>query len=216
MLIIKNALIVNEGKSFRGYVAVDPPFIAAVGEGDIPDHLLADVAHTIDADGRMLIPGVIDTHVHFRDPGMTRKGDMATESVAAVRGGVTSIIDMPNTNPATVTIAEWEKKMERAAQVCRCNYAFFLGATNSNLDELLRADYSRVAGVKLFLGSSTGNMLVDRHEMLQQLFSQVRALIAVHAESEPIIAANRKAVKEQYADTPVPLKMHAEIRSRKA
>lgn len=215
-LLIHNAEIVNEQSRFRGYVAVNGQFISAVGSGDPPAGLLSSAAEVIDARGGMLMPGAIDTHVHFRDPGLTRKGDFESESAEAVAGGVTSVVDMPNTNPATVSIDALEAKMAHAAEAMHCNYAFFIGATNSNLDELLRADYTRVAGVKLFLGSSTGNMLVDRRSMLEDLFSRVDALIAVHAESEAVIAANRSRISAMYPEGEVPLRCHPEIRSRRA
>lgn len=217
-LLIVNALVVNEGTEHIGYVAVEGRLIAATGAGAPPADLAAGASRVIDARGGMLMPGVIDTHVHFRDPGLTQKADFASESKAAVEGGVTSVIDMPNTNPATVTLDAFEQKMEMAAEKSHCNYGFFIGATNTNIEELRRADYSRVAGVKLFLGSSTGNMLVDRREMLDSLFSSVpQALIAVHAESESEVAANRRAFSERYADRgTVPLECHPLIRSRKA
>lgn len=199
-LLIHNAYIVNEGRSQRGFVAVDGPTISTVGYGDAPASLIDNSAEIIDGRGRLLLPGVIDTHVHFRDPGLTHKADMATESRAAVAGGVTSFIDMPNTKPLTVTRQLVEEKMARAAEVSVANYGFFIGATDSNIDELLLADYTRVAGVKLFMGSSTGNMLVDDTETIDRIFSQVPALIAVHAEDEPTLRARREAVVARYGE----------------
>ena len=215
-----NALIVDDNRSFHGYVAVDGKIIAEAGthqqwlameESGAGMH----GASVIDAGGNMLIPGVIDEHVHFRDPGLTQKGDMATESAAAVAGGVTSFIDMPNTRPATVTMADVESKIERAAQVSAANYGFFIGATNDNLDRLLDADYTRVAGVKLFLGSSTGNMLVDSDTTLDRIFSQVPALIAVHAESEAVIAASRSRLLDE-CEGSIPVERHPDVRPRQA
>lgn len=213
--IIFNARVALDDKIVPGYVVIEGEYIAEVGEGNAPESLL-DGTHTlIDADGRLVMPGVIDEHVHFRDPGLTHKADMMSESRAAVAGGVTSFIDMPNTVPATTTIAAVEDKMARAAEVSSANYAFFIGATNSNIDELLAADYTKIAGVKLFLGSSTGNMLVDSESTISRIFAEVPALIAVHAEDEAIIAANRKKVIDKYGDD-APVELHPLIRSREA
>ncbi|MBD5256745.1 MAG: dihydroorotase [Bacteroides sp.] len=213
--VIYNARIANEGKIQAGYVIIEGKFILEVGFGDVPGAFLNDRNTLIDADGRLVMPGVIDEHVHFRDPGLTHKADMLTESRAAVAGGVTSFIDMPNTVPATTTVAAVEGKMERAAEVSCANYAFFIGATNNNIDELLAADYSKVAGVKLFLGSSTGNMLVDSESTVSRIFSEVPALIAVHAEDESIISANKKLVTEKFGED-APIELHPLIRSREA
>lgn len=213
--IILNARIAGDSDIFGGYVVIDGQFIEEVGDG-CPDKALVDgCATVIDADGRLLMPGAIDEHVHFRDPGLTHKADIESESRAAVAGGVTSFIDMPNTVPPTTTAAALHDKMERAAQVSAANYAFFIGATNSNLDELLAADYSEVAGVKLFLGSSTGNMLVDSDSTVSRIFAEVPALIAVHAEDEGIISANRRAMTEKYGED-LTVDFHPVIRSHKA
>lgn len=218
-LIIYNARIggreVGSPILDRGYVAVTGDTITEVGAGDLPHGMLTSAAEAIDACGALLMPGVIDGHVHFRDPGLTHKGDMATESHAAAAGGVTSFLEMPNTSPATVTIEAWEDKMQRASQVCTANYAFWLGATNSNLDVLRSADYSRVPGVKLFLGSSTGNMLVDRDETIRTIFTEIPALISVHAEDEATIAANRKALIARYGEE-LPIECHPVIRNHDA
>ncbi|HBI59477.1 MAG: dihydroorotase [Duncaniella sp.] len=219
-IVIYNALIVDDGRSREGYVVVEDAVITKVGtadewratevaETDCPDTML------IDAGGNMLIPGAIDEHVHFRDPGLVQKADMATESMAAVAGGVTSFIDMPNTRPATVTMEAVEAKMARAAEVSVANYGFFIGATNDNLDQLLDADYTRVAGVKLFLGSSTGNMLVDNDSTLDRIFAEVPALIAVHAESESVIAASRERLMKECGGS-VPVMRHPDVRPREA
>jgi len=168
--LIYNARIVNEGTVTSGYVLIDGEIIGEVGAGAAPQALEELASEKIDAAERLLLPGAIDGHVHFRDPGLTHKADMATESRAAVAGWVTSFIDMPNTVPATTSIAAVEDKMARAAQVSCANYGFFIGATNTNLDELLAADYSKIAGVKLFLGSSTGNMLVDSESAISRIF----------------------------------------------
>lgn len=216
-LIVRDAEIVNEGARYRGYITVTADgLIGETGRGEPATDLLDTATEVVDARGQLLLPGVIDTHVHFRDPGLTAKGDIATESRAALAGGVTSFIDMPNTRPATVTIADWEAKMARAAEVSAINYAFYIGATADNIDTLAKADYSRVAAVKLFLGSSTGNMLLDEPEALRKLFSSVPALIAAHAESEPLIAAGRAEAIARFGEGRVPLPMHSVIRSRRA
>jgi len=221
--LLYNARIVNEGRSFNGYVITDGPLIAEVaptvslpreGKGSIGD-LAAHADRAIDCRGQMLLPGVIDTHVHFRDPGMTEKGDIATESLAAIAGGVTSFIDMPNTKPATVSRRHLEEKMARAAEVSSANYGFFIGATNDNIDEILSADYTHVAGVKLFLGSSTGNMLVDDGGTLARLFSEAPALIAVHAEDETIILAARERLLIENGGS-IPVELHPDVRPRRA
>lgn len=213
--LLHNALIVTPGGTFKGYILIDSRDIAAVGEG-LPPASLHEAVESIDCGGDMLLPGAIDTHVHFRDPGLTAKGDIATESRAAVAGGVTSCIDMPNTRPATVDIPAWEAKMERAARVSMTNYAFFIGATNDNLDTLLEADYTRVPGIKLFLGSSTGNMLVDDDSTLDRLFASAPAIIAVHAEDEATIRACRERLLREAAGKPLPVELHAALRPEEA
>lgn len=210
--LIHNACIVNEGTSFLGYVAIRGEFIDKVAAGEPDAELIGAASTVIDAAGRLLLPGVIDTHVHFRDPGLTHKADMATESRAAVAGGVTSFIDMPNTRPATTTMAEVEAKLARAAEVSVANYGFFIGATADNLDELRTADYSRCAGVKLFMGSSTGNMLVDNSEAIDRLFAEVPALVAVHAEDETLLRQRREAIVERYGEQ-LSLDFHPVIRN---
>lgn len=214
LTVIHSATAVNEGTvTPDSWIAFAGGTVTAIGTGSSWPR---DAAEVIDASGRLLLPGVIDTHVHFRDPGMTRKGDFASESLAAAAGGVTSVIDMPNTIPATVTLKAWEDKMNVARRKSAVNYAFFLGATNSNLDTLLEADYSRIAGIKLFLGSSTGDMLVDSRPVIARLFEAAPALIAVHAESEDLIRRGRERVKSLYGENPVPIACHPQIRSREA
>lgn len=180
---------------------------------------LRDVDKTVydivDCEGKIVMPGVIDEHVHFRDPGLTEKGNLETESRAAIAGGVTSFFDMPNTRPATTTLEAWEEKTRRAAGVSAANYAFFLGVTNSNLDQILAADPTRVPGAKLFLGASTGNMLVDDDSVVSNLFRSFKGVIACHAESEQVIAASREALKKQYPDG-IPVGLHHIVRSRQA
>lgn len=213
--LIHNVKIVDDGKTFRGYVLIEGKHILMVGEGDIDGEITGNIDHAIDGAGKMLIPGCIDEHVHFRDPGLTHKADMATESRAAVAGGVTSFIDMPNTNPATVTVAALNDKLEHAAQVSVANFGFFIGATNGNIDELRKADRSKTAGVKLFIGSSTGNMLVDRQATIREIMETVPMLIAVHAEDEGTIRNNRQTLVEKYGDN-LPIDFHPVIRSHKA
>lgn len=212
--LIHNAEIVSgEGRPVRdGWILIDGERIAATGKGKLP---VADTV--IDAGGDLIMPGMIDTHVHFRDPGLTHKADIATESAAAVAGGVTSFIDMPNTQPPTVTLDAWRAKMARAAEVSHANYAFYIGASNSNLDsELLRADYSQIPGVKLFLGSSTGNLLVDDEQALRRLFAEIKAPIAVHAEDNARIALHAAMAREIFGSEPVPVEYHPVIRDARA
>ncbi len=216
MILLHNALIIDDGRHFRGYVAVENEFIADVGEGNPPPHLLESAEHAIDVDGCYLLPGAIDDQVHFRDPGLTHKADLASESAAAAAGGVTSFMDMPNTKPPTVTLEALNDKIKRAAEVSLVNYAFFLGATNDNLSQLLEADYSATPGVKLFLGSSTGNMLVDNNEQLDAIFSRVPALIAIHSEDEQTICRNRQEAIDRFAPQEPPVAQHPAIRSREA
>lgn len=213
--LLYNALIVNEGKKAIGYVVIDGQFIVTVGEGMPPAAVAGECRDTVDLGGAMLLPGVIDDQVHFRDPGLTHKADLSTESRAAVAGGVTSYMDMPNTKPPTVTVEAVEQKLRHASEVSVTNYSFFIGATNDNAEQLLDCDYSRVPGVKLFLGSSTGNMLVDEEETLTRIFRDVPALIAIHSEDEATIRANRERYVSEM-DEDVPVKYHPLIRSREA
>ncbi|MBE0646642.1 MAG: dihydroorotase [Bacteroidales bacterium] len=169
----------------------------------------------LDATGKFLLPGIIDDQVHFRDPGLTAKGDIYSESRAAVAGGVTSFMDMPNTNPKTITHKLLEEKFEIAAQKSLANYTFFLGATNDNLEEVRKIDPRKVCGVKVFLGASTGNMLVDQRKALEGIFSQSPVLIAIHSEDEAIIQANIRSFRDQYGEN-VPMEAHPLIRSAEA
>ncbi len=214
--LLYNARIVTGADSFDGFILINGSDIAAVGAGTPPADLVSRADEAVDCQGDMLLPGVIDTHVHFRDPGLTAKGDIATESRAAVAGGVTSYIDMPNTRPATVTVADWEAKMARAAEVSMANYAFFIAATNDNLPLLLSLDYTRIPGIKLFLGSSTGNMLVDNETTLERLFAASPALIAVHAEDEATIARCRRELTEHAAGKPLSVRLHSSLRPTEA
>lgn len=191
---IKNAHIINEDECFEANVLVSDGIIAKiVKNGEMCDYGNAQV---IDARGKYLIPGVIDEHVHFREPGMTAKADIYSESRAAVAGGVTSYMEMPNTVPQTTSQALLQEKFDLAAEKSFANYSFYIGATNDNLDEIVKTDPRKVCGVKLFMGSSTGNMLVDKEEMLERLFKESPCLIAAHCEDEGIIKSNTLKYKE--------------------
>ena len=210
---IHNARIVNEGQTFCGAIVIENEVIAEVlKQGEEPS---APCDETIDAQGCYLLPGVIDDHVHFRDPGLTHKADMYTESMAAAAGGVTSYMDMPNTNPQTTTLEALENKFQDAATKSIVNYSFYFGATNNNADDLAKLDKKHVCGVKLFMGSSTGNMLVDRMETLKNIFANAGILIATHCEDQNIISANASAYQKKYGDDP-DVKYHPEIRSEEA
>ena len=210
---IHNARIVNEGQTFCGAIVIENEVIAEVlKQGEEPS---APCDETIDAQGCYLLPGVIDDHVHFRDPGLTHKADMYTESMAAAAGGVTSYMDMPNTNPQTTTLEALENKFQDAATKSIVNYSFYFGATNNNADDLAKLDKKHVCGVKLFMGSSTGNMLVDRMETLKNIFANAGILIAPHCEDQNIISANAAAYQKKYGDDP-DVKYHPEIRSEEA
>jgi dihydroorotase len=212
---IKGATIVNEGRTFPGALVIEGEYIAEVlGADDVPAKP-CDV--TIDARGCYVLPGVIDDHVHFRDPGLTHKADVESESRAAAAGGVTSVMDMPNTKPQTTTIETWEEKMKMFGEKCRVNYSCYFGATNDNVALFDRLDTHRVCGVKLFMGSSTGNMLVDREDSLNAIFANTELPIAVHCEDQTIIKENSdKALTECGIDGDVPVEMHPEIRSEEA
>ena len=212
-IFIHNARIVNEGRTYAGSVLIAGDKIAAVHEGASPIPDDADIV--IDASGKYLLPGAIDDQVHFREPGLTYKGDIESESRAAVAGGVTSFMDMPNTKPQTTTIENLEWKFERAAEASRANYSFFIGGTNTNYGQLLLADRTRVPGIKLFLGSSTGNMLVDNQEALERIFGSTGMLIAIHAEEESIIKRNIAYYTGKYG-TDLDISFHSKIRSEEA
>jgi dihydroorotase len=208
--IISNATIINEGQIYLGNLLIENDIIKKISTLPIND----SVDETINATGLFLLPGVIDDQVHFREPGLTHKGEIYTEARAAVAGGVTSYMEMPNTNPQTTTIEELEKKYQRAAEVSLANYSFYIGATNNNIDEILKADPKTVCGIKCFMGSSTGNMLVEG-EGLETLFEKAHLLVATHCEEEDIIKANSQAYRERYGED-VPLQYHPEIRSAEA
>jgi len=212
--IIRNATIVNEGRTFTGSVLISGEHIKAVYEGS----QFIEVSQPcieIDGTGLLLLPGVIDDQVHFRDPGLTQKGDLYTESKAAVAGGVTSYMDMPNTRPQATTIEILEAKYALAATKSLANYSFLMGVTNDNVDELKKVDPRKVAGVKMFMGSSTGNMLVDNQETLNRVFSELSILIVTHCEDEPTIQRNIQHYKELLGED-IPIEYHPLIRSAEA
>ncbi len=211
--LIKNAKIVNNGITTPGFVLVREGIIKAVGTGE-PAEEAASV-HVIDAGGQYLIPGVIDDQVHFREPGLTHKAEIATESKAAVAGGITSFMEMPNTKPQATSIEELEKKYVRAAEVSMANYSFYLGATNDNIDEIKSLDPTRNCGVKVFMGSSTGNMLVDDRKTLERIFAESPTLIATHCEDEATIRKNTEEQREAFGED-IPFSMHSVIRSEEA
>ncbi|MEG0814997.1 MAG: dihydroorotase [Mucinivorans sp.] len=199
MIIIHNGTIINRGEAFEGFVVIDGDRIQHVGRGsfdlgacDVSSRDALAAAQLIDADGGYIMPGAIDDQVHFRDPGLTYKGDIESESRAAVAGGVTSFMDMPNTVPQTTTVELLSAKHERAAAVSRANYSFYMGATNDNIKEINKIDRSLTPGVKVFMGSSTGNMLVDRIASLEAIFAESPVLVATHCEDEATIQANIK------------------------
>ncbi len=214
MILIENAHIVNEGRVFKGAVLVKNDIIDSIYKGEVPASV-REKAEVIDATDCYLMPGVIDDHVHFRDPGMTEKADFYTESKAALAGGVTSVMDMPNTNPSTVSLAAWEEKMAMIGEKSLVNYSCYLGASNTNLDEVLEADPTKVCGIKLFIGSSTGNLLVDDATAMENFFKQVKTLVAVHTEDNAIIAENVARLKAEHGDD-LPVRLHPVIRSHEA
>lgn len=208
--LIKDAMVVNEGLVQRASVLIENETIAGIFESDAPQ---ADTV--IDAAGKWLLPGVIDDHVHFRDPGLTHKADMATESLAAAAGGVTTVFDMPNCIPQTVTLDALNDKFSHAAETCIVNHSFYLGATHNNIDQIEKIDPNHVCGVKLFMGSSTGGMLLDDRDSLKALFNAAPVPVAVHCEETSIINANMERYSTQYGSEP-PVKYHPLIRSEEA
>ena len=211
--VIQGATIVNEGKVFDGSIAIEDSKIAKIVEGTNSPEAGAD--EVIDASGCFVIPGVIDDHVHFREPGLTEKADIESESRAAAAGGVTSYFDMPNTVPQTTTIEALEEKFSIASRKSHVNYSFFFGATNDNTELFRQLDVQRIPGIKLFMGSSTGNMLVDRRESLERIFSSARLPIMAHCEDTDIINRNMVDAKCRYGDDPSVVH-HPEIRSEEA
>ena len=208
--LIRNALLINEGKIFLADVFIQNGLIAQIGQS-----LEVQADDIIDAGKKYLMPGIIDDQVHFREPGLTHKADIYTESKAAVAGGITSFMEMPNTQPQTLTQDLLELKFKKAKEVSLANYSFFMGASNDNLEEVLKTDPKNVGAIKIFMGSSTGNMLVDDKSVLENIFEKSKMLIAVHCEDEAIIQQNTAHYKSIYGED-VPIEIHPKIRSEEA
>ena len=211
-IVIRDAQVVSDGRMERKSVLIANGRISQLIADGQP---VPEADEVVEAQDLVLMSGAIDDHVHFRDPGLTHKATMRSESAAAVAGGVTSVMDMPNTVPQTTTLEAWNAKMQQAQSDMLTNYAFYLGATNANSEELLRADYERVCGIKVFMGSSTGGMLVDNAQSLRKIFAEAPTLIAAHCEQEDIIKTNSQKAKERYGDR-VPWNEHCAIRSAEA
>ena len=209
--LITNARLVNEGQTKEQDLLIENGRISQIAN----QITASDNTKVVDAKGKLLIPGMIDDQVHFREPGFPNKGTIASESRAAVAGGITSFMEMPNVNPQTTNLGALQDKYERAAQSSLANFSFYLGATNDNLEEIKRLDPHQACGVKVFMGASTGNMLVDNIQTLEGIFANAPTLIATHCEDSPIISANEQAAKAKYGDA-VPMFLHGEIRSREA
>ncbi|TVR73614.1 MAG: dihydroorotase [Marinilabiliales bacterium] len=214
-LLIKNATIVNENGVRRGHVLCRGGIIERVSYEDDPAFAEKNAPVTIDAKSRLLIPGVIDDQVHFREPGLTHKADIASESRAAVAGGITSYMEMPNTSPPTTTRELLNQKTEIASRSSFANFSFYMGATNGNIEELKAADQSRVCGIKVFMGSSTGDLLVDDDAALRAIFENIRIPVAVHCEDEKTIRENSRDYRNRYGEN-LPVSLHPEIRSEEA
>jgi dihydroorotase len=209
--LIKNATVVNEGEIGAFDVLIENGIISKIDrEIDLPAG-----CSEINAEGLHLLPGAIDDQVHFREPGLTHKGEIYTEAKSGVAGGVTAYMEMPNTNPQTTNLTELEKKYQRAAQCSLANYSFYMGGTNTNLEETLKVDYSKVCGLKLFMGSSTGDMLVDDQKTLEGFFSRINCLIATHCEYDPLVKENQKRIVEEYGED-LPAYFHPIIRNEEA
>ena len=214
--IIKNATLVNEGKSFMASVVISGDTIEKIIPTQAADVEAEFVGHeVINAEGLLLLPGAIDDQVHFRDPGLTHKGDIASESRAAVAGGVTSFMDMPNTVPNTLTQQLLQDKYDIAAEKSMANYSFYMGVSNDNIDEVLKTDPKNICGIKAFMGSSTGNMLVNNESTLEILFKEAPCLVATHCEDEAIIRNNIEIFKAKYGDD-APASIHPLVRSAEA
>ena len=211
--LLYGGIIVNEGRTFKGSVVIENDFIAAVIEGEVAPRGRYD--KEVDATGSFILPGIIDEHVHFREPGLTQKGDIESESRAAAYGGVTSFFDMPNTNPQTTTLDTLKDKWELGRQSSHVNYSFFFGATNGNIELFDQLNPNRIPGIKLFMGSSTGNMLVDKQEALEKIFKQASLPVMTHCEDTDIINRRMVAAKQKYGEDP-PIEQHPVIRSEEA
>ncbi len=216
-LVIKNCRIVNEGETFDGGLLIRDEKIERVfrDRKSLNEFLDTYSGEVYDGKDNFLIPGLIDDQVHFREPGLTHKGDLTTESRAAVAGGITSFMEMPNTVPNVLTLDLLEEKYQRASEVSPANYSFFMGASNENISEIRKVDPTKVCGLKIFMGSSTGNMLVDSRKTLEAIFSETPLLIATHCEDEPTVKKNLALAKEKYGEH-VPITMHPVIRNEEA
>lgn len=214
-IAITNALIINEGKQQKGNLIINDGLIEHISYETSSPVSKFKPERIIDAEGLLLLPGVIDDQVHFREPGLTHKGDIYTESKAGIAGGITSFMEMPNTNPQTTTIELLENKFKVASEKSLANYSFYLGATNDNIDQIVKLNKKRVCGIKIFMGSSTGNMLVDSRESLDKIFKLSPTLIATHCEDETTIRNNIELYKQKYGEN-VDFKYHADIRSELA
>jgi len=214
-ILLKNAQIVNEGNIIKGHILIENEIISKIFDEQDDISSLANTVEIIDLKNKHVFPGVIDDQVHFREPGLTHKADIYTESRAAVAGGITAFMEMPNTVPNTLTQELLEEKYAIAAKNSAANYSFFMGASNDNLEEVLKTNPNNVCGVKIFMGSSTGNMLVDKKEVLENIFANCKRLIETHCEDEDTIIANTEKYKAEYGED-VPIACHPEIRSEEA
>ncbi len=210
-ILIKNARMVNDGRILEGDLLISNGRIERIA----PEIKAVGRMKLLDAGGKTLLPGMIDDQVHFRDPGGSQKADMRTESRAAVAGGITSFMEMPNTNPQTVTLEALEEKYAIATEKSMANYSFYLGATNDNIDVIRRLDPKQACGIKVFMGASTGNMLVNREETLEAIFREAPVLVATHCEDTPTIEKNEAEFRARYGED-IPMKFHPEIRSEEA
>ena len=213
-ILLHEGLIVNEDEQFQGSILIKNEYITEIFRGEVPDSVKQN-SEVVSCKGKLIIPGVIDDQVHFREPGLTHKATIATESRAALAGGVTTFMDMPNVAPQTTTIENLENKLRIASETAFANYAFYFGATNTNIDQLRSLDTSLACGVKVFMGSSTGNMLVDDEDTLKKIFSETKIPVAVHCEDEATIKANLANYMNQYGDN-IPFDCHPKIRSNEA
>lgn len=213
-ILLHEGLIVNEDEQFQGSILIENEYITEIFRGEVPDSVKQN-SEVVSCKGKLIIPGVIDDQVHFREPGLTHKATIATESRAALAGGVTTFMDMPNVAPQTTTIENLENKLAIASETAFANYAFYFGATNTNIDQLRALDTSIACGVKVFMGSSTGNMLVDDEDTLKKIFSETKIPVAVHCEDEATIKANLANYMNQYGDN-IPFDCHPKIRSNEA
>ncbi len=210
-ILIKGARLVNDGQVLEGDLLVRNGRIERIGS----EIAAGPATRVLEANGNLLMPGMIDDQVHFREPGLTHKGDIHSESRAAVAGGITSFMDMPNSIPQTVSLDALEEKHELAAGRAFANYSFYLGATNDNIDAIRALDKNQACGIKVFMGSSTGNMLVDQEAILEAIFRDAPTLVATHCEDSPTIEANEAAYREKYGED-VPIEEHPKIRSAEA